>query len=144
MRRKKYVSQADLNHKKYGSKWKLLKAKKFFKTVIGTDKFVEETPGGAGDTIFTFRNSFIWLEAYVAYGSDRIELKSVNPHETLGYYDFESFAKDTHRMWREQDESWEETKKQIKYETYDWLNTLATRDEKRFNEEIRKIKEGEY
>ena len=142
--RRKYVSQSDINHKKYGSKWKLPKAKKFFKTVIGTDKFVEEIPRGAGDNIFCFRNDLIWLEAYVGYGSNLIELRTVNPHETIGYYNFETYEKDHNRGWKERDQDWEDTKKQIKYETYDWLNTLANRDEPRFKEEIRKIKEGEY
>ena len=144
MRRKKYISQAEINHKKYGAKWKLLKAKKFFKTVIGTDKFVEESPSGVGDTIFKFRNDRIWLEAYVGYGSDRIEFRTVNPHETIGFYNFETFEKDHDRGWKERDRDWEETKKQIKFEIYDWLNTLANKDESRFKEEIRKIQEGKY
>lgn len=144
---KKYVLPAEINHKKYGSKWKFPKAKKFFKTILGTDKFVEEIPGGAGDSIFRFKNEYIWLEAYVAYGSDRIQLNSINPHETIGFYKFETFEKDGDYMYKERDRSWEADKKQIQYEFRDWLHSLANGEEKHkklFDEEIRKIKAGEY
>jgi hypothetical protein len=142
--RKKYVSQEEVNHKKFGAKWNLSKAKKFFKTVLGTDKFVEESPGGIAAAIFRFRNEFVWLEAYVGYGSTRIELRTVNPHETIGYYDFVTFEKDADYTWKQQDRSWEETKKEIIYDHKSWLHGLSGHNEKRFNEEIQKIKNNEF
>ncbi|WP_308637692.1 hypothetical protein [Paenibacillus silvisoli] len=134
----------EVNHRKFGSKWTLPKAKKFFKAVLGTDKFVQPESHGAGNSMFYFQNDHVWFTAYMAYGSKVIELKSHNPYETIGIYDFVTFEKQHDLMYAERDRSWKADKEQIIGDHLDWLNTLADKSKPRFEREIQKIIDGTF
>ncbi|BBI32013.1 hypothetical protein [Cohnella abietis] len=140
--RRKWVSQADLNHKKYGSKWNLTKAKKFFKAIFGTDKFVEPHP--FNDHCFFFKNDFVCFEAFVLYGSSRIQLQTINPHNTIGYFDFVTYQLDRNYTSEESDRRWQEVKKEITYDYKDHLHSLSIHNTKQFEKEIQKIKDLDF